>query len=347
MKRIFRKYFVTYIFTSLLVPSFSFLSLAQESANQPALPGQWIYTNQNLSDEWYSERFYKMNTSELQKYHGTVEKLLNYLHNQPIAQKPSGVTLNVKSRAAYIHDDHIAYPVKADERVKAEIYIPFCSLVQKNGKVEYSCDEVSYVDLITNDESQIYESAMNYDMLEDHKAVNQYREIFILPRKLMDLGSGVFLYDWYYKNRIIISRSDRQLWLPISNREYTNRMMIYHEASLKEGKITQMLLDALRNEIAAIPPELMSQPAYLNGNTLRPLTSICSSEEDSASALYKLNPAYFDPKLPRTAVQLITITIEGHADDPDWGEINAHRVWEFIKGLKGSDLKEFLDVRNN
>jgi len=67
-------------------------------------------------------------------------------------------------------------------------------------------------------------------------------------------------------------------------------------------------------------------------------------DEESAFALYKLNPAYFDPSLPRTSVQLITITIEGHADSPDWGGINAHRVWEFIQGLKGSDLRKLLDI---
>jgi hypothetical protein len=67
-------------------------------------------------------------------------------------------------------------------------------------------------------------------------------------------------------------------------------------------------------------------------------------EEDSTSALCIINPAYFDPSLPRTSVQLITILIEGHADDPDWGGISAHRVWEFIQGLKGSDLRKLLDV---
>jgi hypothetical protein len=36
--------------------------------------------------------------------------------------------------------------------------------------------------------------------------------------------------------------------------------------------------------------------------------------------------------------------MEGHADDPEWGEISAHRVWEFIQGMKGSDLIKLLDV---
>jgi len=320
------------------------VSFSQDKNDLSTFSGKWIFINNNLSNEWFGEKFYKMNADELQKYHQTTEKLVNYLHQQPVAQSPLGVTLNVQSRATYNHYDHERFPVKPGERVKAEVFIPFCSLIHRNGKVEYACDEVSYIDVITNDESKVFEPAMNYDQLDDKQAVEQFKEIFCFPAKLMDLGSGVYLYDWYYENRMVIARNDRPLWLPITNKEYISRMMVYYTASLKEGKIPQMVMDALKSEIASIPPEMMNMPAYINGNTDRPLTQICSMAEDSTSALYKFNPAYFDPSLPRTHVQLITITIEGHADSPDWGGINAHRVWEFTQGLKGHDLLDFLDV---
>jgi hypothetical protein len=329
------------IFLLFCIPNVSF---SQVNSDLPGISGKWSYTNDNLSNEWFSEKFYKMNPSELQKYHSTTEKLVNYLHRQPVAQNPVGVTLNAKSRAVYNHYDHEQFPVKPGERVKAEVFIPFCSLTLRNGIVETNCIEVPYIDVTTNDESQVFEPAMNYDQLDDKQAVNQFKEIFCLPRKLLDLGSGVFLYDWYYKNRIVIARNDRRLWMPITNKEYITRMMVYYSASLKEGKIPQMVMDALKSEIASIPPEMMDMPAYINGNTDRPLTQICSMAEDSTLALYKLNPGYFDPSLPRTQVQLITITIQGHADDEDWGETNAHRVWEFIRGLRGRDLLNLLDV---
>lgn len=330
------------IFIAFCLLSISSVAISQESNNLASIPGKWIYTNNNLSNEWFSEKFYKMNATELQKYHNTTEKIVNFLHQQPVAQNPLGVTLNVQSRAAYNQYDHERFPVKPGERVKAEVFIPFCNLIDSNGK--YNCDEVSFIDLITNDESQVFETAMNVDQLDDKQAVEQYKEIFGLPGKLLDLGSDVFLYDWYYKNRIVIARNDRPLWLPITNKEYISRMMVYYAASLKEGKIPQMVMDALKSEIASIPPEMMNMPAYINGNTERPLTQICTMAEDSTAALYKLNPNYFDPSLPRTAVQLITISIEGHADDAEWGEVNAHRVWEFIQGLKGSDLRKLLDI---
>jgi hypothetical protein len=325
----------------LLISGISLLSYSQDNSDLATYPGKWNYTNNNLSGEWFGERYYKMTATELEKYHATTEKLVNYLHQQPIAQKPLGVNLNVQSRAFYNHYEHAG---ASSERVKAEIYVPFCNLIHSNGKIDNACTEVSYIKMRTNDESAVYETAVNYDKLDDKKALNQYKEIFILPQKLADIGGGVFLYNWYYENRIVVARNDRPLWMPVTNKEYITRMMGYYNASLKEGLITQMAIDYLKSEIATIPPEMMMMPAYINGNSQRPLTGICTVEEDSTSALYKINPDYFDPALPRTSIQLINITMEGHADDPEWGEISAHRVWEFIQGMKGSDLIKLLDV---
>jgi len=114
----------------------SSVAISQETKDLSNYPGKWIYTNNNLSNEWFSEKFYKMNATELQKYHSTTEKLVNYLHQQPVAQNPLGVTLNVQSRCAY---DHYMLSA-ANERVKAEIYIPFCYFYERNGKINYSCD---------------------------------------------------------------------------------------------------------------------------------------------------------------------------------------------------------------
>jgi hypothetical protein len=329
----------------ILFLSVSMLSFSQETDDLSFYHGKWVVTDYNNSNEWFAERFYKMNATELAKYHATTEKLLAYLERQPVAQNPVGVTLEVKSRTAYNHYDHEQYPVKPTERVKAEVFIPFCGLYRKNGKVEAACDEVPHIDVITNDEREVFESGMNYDQLDDKQAVNQYKEMFYLPGKLLDLGSGVFLYNWYYKNRLVVSRSDRPLWLPVTNREYIERMMVYSAASFKEGKSTQMLMDMLKAEIASIPAEIMGLPCYVDRNAGLLLTEIVITGEISEFPVYKLNPDYFDKTLPRTAVQLITMTIEGHADFAEYGELNAHRVWEFISGLKGGELMQLLDVK--
>jgi len=90
-----------YIIIAFLLVGSSSVTLAQETKDLTNYPGKWIYTNNNLSGEWFGERYYKMNATELQKYHSTTEKLVNYLHQQPVAQNPLGVTLNAQARCSY------------------------------------------------------------------------------------------------------------------------------------------------------------------------------------------------------------------------------------------------------
>src|ERR1035437_1786424 len=252
--KIFPRYnFVKSIIIALFCFGISPHSFSQEHSDLSNYPGKWIYTNNNLSGEWYGERYYKMNPTELQKYHSTTEKLVNYLHQQPIAQNPLGVNLNVQSRCAYIQFQHDLLSA-ATERVKAEIYMPFCYFYERNGKIGYYSDEVSCIKLRTNDISTAFESICN-NSFGDIQAFKDYHDILILPKKLRDLGSGVFFYDGYYNNYIIVASNERPLWSPITIREYTNKYMACMITSMKESndsseKIEQELVDALKNEIA-------------------------------------------------------------------------------------------------
>lgn len=308
-------------------------------------PGTWSFTNDNLSNEWYAERFYQLNTAEQKKYHTTVDSLVKFLHNQPIAQNPVGITLMVQAKAFYDHYDHAAKPVSPAEKVKAEIFIRFCNLVRKNGATECFCVEVPYLKLRTNDQPSAYEPAMTLDPIADKQVLKRFREILIQPKKLLDLGSEVYLMDGYNENRVVVARKERPLFLPLTCREYLNRLLAYYTASCKENSTPQMALDALKAEINAIPADILDQQAYLNGNPQRPLTQLCTMEEDSTTALCRINPDYFDPTLPRTTVQLITLSIPGHLDDPYWGDYNAHQLWKYISGLKGEELRSLLDSK--
>jgi len=81
------------------------------------------------------------------------------------------------------------------------------------------------------------------------------------------------------------------------------------EESDDQGEAAKTVLDGLRAELAALSPE-----------------------QRRATPLFIFNPAYFDPALPRTAVQLITIRfvdLEGTGkrlnDRPDASAVMARR----------------------
>jgi len=331
----------------LTIALFPYVNIyGQESFRLPDYPGKWLYLNENNSGEWYDESFYRMNTTELNAYHKTHEKFESFFRNQPLVSHIKGINLSAKSRAMYDHYDHARYPVKNNERVKARLFIQFCPILKRENKIEWFCDEVPYMDIVTNYPKACYESGTSITLLNNLDVCNKMLEMFYMPDSLLDLGDGVILFDWYYENRVVIAVNKRPWWKPVTTREYIERTLAYHKESLKEGNTEeQIVLDAIEKEIALVPEWLLDQPVYLS-NELddRPLLGICSKNEPGARAFCKFNPGYFDNTLPKTTVQLITITIPGHNDSKDYGEIDSQNLWKYIEGLKGADLLKLLST---
>jgi hypothetical protein len=86
---------------------------------------------------------------------------------------------------------------------------------------------------------------------------------------------------------------------------------------------TAQLAGEFRDELAALTPEQRRSPAYIDGIghlttasydkspplfmfTSRELAAL-SAEQRRATPLFIFNPEYFDPALPRTAIQLVTV----------------------------------------
>lgn len=324
----------------------STMLLAQETKYLPEHKGKWIYTNENTSGEWFDEKFYKMDAGEILQYHKTTERLMKYFSGQPISQNPIGVDLKSHARTMYNHYDHERYPVIASERIKAKLLIQFCPLLELQGKTESFCDEVPYLDVITNYPRATYEPGMNITLLNNLDVCNKMLEMFYLPDTLMNLGNGVILYKWYYENRAVIAGNKRPYWIPVTTKEYIERTLNYYNESIKEGNTEQqMVLDALKKEIALVLPGQMNRPVYISNDMPdRPLLGICDKGEPGAKALCKFNPDYFDNTVAKTNVQLITITIPGHTDHADDPDISSKNVWDFIKGLDGKELLGLLDV---
>ena len=319
----------------------------EETEYLPAQRGSWVYSDLNSSADWFGQRFYKLDADEARAYRATTGKLAAYFRGQPIAVNPVGVNLAAKARADYAHYDHDRYPVLPAEKVKAQLFIQFCPLLKRAGKTEAFCEEVPYVDVMTNNLKTAYEPGMNVDQLNDAAARERLLEMFYEPAVLLDLGGGVRVYDGYYDNRLVVARPGRPFRLPVSTKEFISRVRAYYQAALKEGAVPQMVLDAVNAELAAVPAALLAQPVYITSELAdRPLLGICGKADPGARAMYTVNPDYFDPALPRTAVQLLTVRIPGKLDSlPDETELAGIRVLEYLKALKGADLLKLLDVK--
>ena len=83
---------------------------------------------------------------------------------------------------------------------------------------------------------------------------------------------------------VILGRNPRPFFVPASREQYLR-------ALVAQGASKSQPVQELRDELAALSPE-----------------------QRRATPLFTFNPDYFDPALPRTAIQLITVRFAGHTN---------------------------------
>ncbi len=122
---------------------------------------------------------------------------------------------------------------------------------------------------------------------------------------------------------VILGRSPRPFFVPVSREQYLRALMA------QAGARSQPVED-FRDELAALSSEQRRSPAYIDdtGSLVAashekapPLflfnsddLAALSPEQRRATPLFIFNPDYFDPALPRTALQLITVRFLGARD---------------------------------
>lgn len=122
--------------------------------------------------------------------------------------------------------------------------------------------------------------------------------------------SGFPVLRFRSKDHIVIAKPGRKPYRHVSKREVLER-----EIGDRRGVLAKLGADAapvlLREqadqeaELAALSPTERASPACLGGSRKRGTFTPCS--ESGAMFVVAMDPGYFDPALPRTAIQLITL----------------------------------------
>lgn len=133
---------------------------------------------------------------------------------------------------------------------------------------------------------------------------------------------------------VILGRNPRPFFVPASREQYLRALMVQAEASSASPEARRLALAPLSDELAALSAEQRRSPAYtsVNGSAYSMLVdaryekaaplflfnrdelAALSPEQRQATPLFIFNPEYFDPALPRTAIQLITVRFLGRRD---------------------------------
>lgn len=204
---------------------------------------------------------------------------------------------------------------------------------------------------------------MNQESPRLHVAVNDPVEIYVYgghrvgalfdaddneiigePQKVGEVN-GFTVYD----NQLVVVAS-KPLFVPVSRERYIGAVIrgIRKQAAADGAPGWDMLLKELNDEFAAMSQEERKSQAY-TGRENTP-SGLVSPTGYAATPMVIFDPAFFDPALPRHAVQLITVrTTEPTVETdslPDHFDYRGKTVWEMRKTIDYRKLAALLAPRS-
>lgn len=137
-----------------------------------------------------------------------------------------------------------------------------------------------------------------------------------------ELRRGFPVLRFRTKEHIVIAKPGRKPYRHVTKAELLAREIADRQevlAKLGADAAPGLLQDQTEQqaELAALSPGERAAPACLGGSRKRGTFTPCS--ERGANYVVAMDPAYFDPGLPKTAIQLITLIAPAqHRDEHKW-----------------------------
>lgn len=341
------------LFTSVAMLPFTSTSQSKYKYD-PDAPGKWTYTYLNESKGGYrSDANYVLSAAELSIFKKKINSVLETLHKNPVTQNPVGYEATV---TAGIYANMFRYkynPANLSGKIPAsELVIRFCPLSREiaTGNLRKDCIEVEHVTAWINYlEStvagvKIVEVIDKRNPLDD--ASEKMNEVFQAPEILKKIDD----YTTIYGNGImVIASPGKPYWVPVTAGEYFDLQIKYWTLnSEKEGN--SLFLDMILQEKKGFTQEQLKMPAY-NGENPASLITVSPNERP----YMRFNPDFFDKKIPRTSIQIISLTvnkdifIQGFNPQTYIHDENRYTdilsFYQFSKAIDVQSLEALLDTK--
>jgi len=275
-----------------------------EAIPVPGKPGIFSYTYLE-ADSREAARQLGMTAEEAAAFKAKLDRVAEAFHKNPVLRDPKGFDARVTARIF-----HPYYWGKRpyDYRYIGEVRVFLEYWFEWKGKTVKQAIEPPQFTAFVNDAEVLWRGGP-YSQAGDDKdkavdeAAARLREL-LTPEKVRELGPGVTLY----RTMIVVSDPAVPLYLPVTVGEVFKRQLAYWRLMVKRDPYQKVLLDMVEQEYDKLGPGEPDKPAYhaINGAYV--------SSQPNERPVMRLNPAYFDRSLPRTAVRLVTIPVPDDLD---------------------------------
>lgn len=303
----------------------SALLLGQDATDKVSLlpdqPGVWrtAYVNRSAGTPIGKP---PASTAELTALRTALTRIEQLVHDTPMLSAPRGFDVQVSQRLDRGCPDNPVLCRQAPLPGWLKFDLETYNLVNGKAVTHYHDNEPPNVEVAFNDPAGTYVG---------HEAGNG---------RLTDLSGRLIVGPLIEDERVgtvaildtgvvILGRNPRPFFVPASREQYL-RALVAQAVSGSQP------VQELRDELAALSPEQRRSPAYVasgGGGGYSDLVAApsyekapplfmfsrdelaaLSPEQRRATPLFIFNPDYFDPALPRTAIQLITVRFAGHTN---------------------------------
>lgn len=260
-------------------------------------------------------------------FKANLERLRNLLFKQPVFNSPRGVEIKGYFRPNDEQPKSKKVPVPGFGYLRFHFY--FAN--HKTGKPVHICCTTDEIFAAINDPDKGFESFGGRDFPT---------KVFYEPTKVGEM-SGFPVYRLNSGSEVIVlSRSATPPWIPVTREEFVKASLVTWQKQAADAPpvdtITPQIVQAHKEALNVMTAdERRMQARELFWDPFQPNLAPAGSTE--GRPLIRVNPAWFDPKLPRSAFQLIILRFDFdnsvNQDNPgptEHGDIAPYRVWQAL-----------------
>lgn len=283
----------------------------------------------------------KLSTADATAFKKKLEQLRNLLAKQPIMQSPRGVEIIGYFRPIDEFPSARNLPAPGFGYLRFHFYHR-----AKNGKPVRICCTTDQIHASINNPEQSFEVYGSRDF---------GTKAFYEPN-LVGQVAGFPLYQTEGGDQLLVfSRGSAPPWIPVTREEYVAAWLTFWQRQAKESPaedtITPEVIRRHQQALAQMKPEERTMQARTHTwdvfePTLAPVGS------SAGRPLVRVNPNWFDPGLPRSAVQLLVLRFSGtglldhaHPGPTKTGNVSVYRIWEALHTSNWKDVSTILTNR--
>lgn len=275
----------------------------------------------------------KLNKIEANAFKCNLERLRNLLVKQPTLASPRGVEIKGYFRPNDYQPKTNKVPIPGFGFLRFHSYFRD----KKTGKPVPFCCPTDEMAVAVNDP----EKGPEVCTVPGFPA-----KVFCAPTRVEELA-GFPLFRFNNTDVLVLTRNKTPIWIPLTREEYIKGWLAnWQKQAAESPPIDTITPQIIRNHQAALdtmtPEERRMQAREFAWDPMQPTLAAIGSAE--GRPLLKVNPEWFNNKLPRSAFQLITITfsysgtMKNNVPGPtEFGDIAPYRVWQ---ALHESDWEE-------